>query len=86
MAISNAEKQRRYRQNRFKRGELGEYRINTFVGGDCYFALERLARHYNINKKEVIEMLITAADKTISHNLGDNPDLWDIYFNINESK
>lgn len=84
MAMSNAEKQRRYRNNRVKTGGLCEYRINTFVSSGCYFALDRLSRYYSITKRQALELLIKISDEAIINNLEIDTDEWNKYFNIKE--
>ncbi|EBZ1028208.1 hypothetical protein D7O18_27075 [Salmonella enterica subsp. enterica serovar Muenchen] len=85
MAMSNSEKQRRYRNNKHHRGEYGDARINTFVTFQAYAALERLSRHYNITKRQALELLINTADETIRKNLIVDSDEWEKYWNIKES-
>lgn len=82
MAKSNAERQAAYRANRRFCGPEGngERQINTFVSTRAAFALERLARHYCVTKKELLErLLISENDRVIS---GMEPDSaeWDSYF------
>lgn len=80
MAKSNKERQHQYRLNRTSIGPYGEYRINTFVSGDAYFNIKRLARHYNISQKQVIELLINTADKAIIDKLDIDSPEWEEYF------
>lgn len=82
MALSNSEKQRNYRLNRFKRGEYGDYRINTFVKFEASSSLERLARHYKITKRQVLESLLIAADKAILNSLEPDSAEYKEYWNI----
>lgn len=84
MAISNSEKQRNYRLNRFKRGKYGDYRVNTFVKFEAYIGLERLASHYKITKRQVLESLIITADKTIFNSFDMDSDEFKKYINIDE--
>ncbi|EBZ8545465.1 hypothetical protein EHB76_24030 [Salmonella enterica subsp. enterica serovar Muenchen] len=85
MAMSNSEKQRRYRKNKHRRGEYGDARINTFVTFEAAAALERLSRHYNITKRQTLELLLNTADETIRKNLIVDSDEWEKYWNIEES-
>lgn len=84
MALSNAEKQRRYRENRYRRGEYGDYRINTFVNFEAFIALERLSVFYSITKRQVLELLITTADKSIYDKLDVGSEEYNKYYNIND--
>lgn len=86
MALSNAEKQRRYRENRCRKGNIGDYRLNTYITGESSFALGRLAKHYNLTKRQVLELLITTADKTISKKLEIDSKEWNKYWNIEEDE
>ncbi|EJI3519082.1 hypothetical protein NEU84_004756 [Salmonella enterica] len=80
MAKSNKERQKQYRLSRTSIGQLGEYRINTFVSGDAYFNMKLLARHYNISQKQVIELLINTANKAIISKLEPDSPEWVEYF------
>lgn len=85
MALSNSEKQRNYRLNRFKRGEYGDYRINTFVKFEASISLERLARHYKITKRQVLESLLVSADRAILNSLDVDSVEYREYFNIKDN-
>lgn len=64
MAKTNAQRQAEYRARRINAGEKGdgEARLNTWVSSKTDFALERLAKHYGVTKREMIERLILHAD------------------------
>ncbi|MBN2701026.1 MAG: hypothetical protein JXR29_06220 [Methylothermaceae bacterium] len=65
MALNNAERQQRYRNKRaFGRGS--ERRINLFVGEAAWYALTRLAKHYGVTKRAMLERLIEAEDERVS--------------------
>lgn len=85
MAISNSEKQRRYRKNKHHRGEYGDARINTFVTFEAAAALARLSKHYAITKRQALELLINTADQAIRDKLDVDSDEWEKYWNIKES-
>ncbi|ECE6697233.1 hypothetical protein DS509_24970 [Salmonella enterica subsp. diarizonae] len=86
MKLTNAEKQKRYRDNKYKRGEYGDGRINTFVSYETIFAIKRLSRHYKITQRQVIESLIYATDNAIINNLQIDTPEWDKYFDINDER
>lgn len=70
MSLSNAERQAKYRASRL-RGESDEFRINTWLSCNAYFALKRLSRHRASSRKAVLESLLIAADKKLSRGLTD---------------
>lgn len=84
MAMSNSEKQRRYRNNKNHRGEYGDARINTFVTFEAAAALARLSKYYNITKRQTLELLINTADETIRKNLIIGSDEEKKYSSINK--
>lgn len=86
MALSNAEKQRRYRENRHRRGEYGDYRINTFVNFEAFIALERLSVFYSITKRQALELLINTADEAIRNKLEIGSEEWNKYWNIKDDE
>ena len=67
MALTNAEKQARYRAARpyAKNGE-GERRIATWVTSQAAFSLERLARHFGISQRQVLENMIELTTKSVT--------------------
>lgn len=76
MARSNAERQQTYRQRRPKAGDNGERRLNTWITTGAALALQRLARHYAVTKREMLERIILEADDTILKTLpADSPEL-----------
>jgi hypothetical protein len=65
MAISNAERQARYRENKrlgSKEQELGGKRLDCWLSTEAFLALGRLSRHQGESKRAVLESLILAAD------------------------
>ena len=71
MAKSNAERQKAYRASRLKAGENGELRINTFVTTSAALTLKRLAKHYAVTQRAMLERLIGDADKAVSGPMDD---------------
>ncbi|HDN4557791.1 TPA: hypothetical protein P1124_004548 [Salmonella enterica subsp. enterica serovar Birkenhead] len=86
MKLTNAERQKQYRDNMFKRGDNGDLRINTFVTSSAGFALGRLSRHYGLTKRQVLELLITNADNSLTKNWDVDSPEWDKYYNIKNKK
>jgi hypothetical protein len=83
MAKSSAERQREYRARRPFAGPdgNGERRINTWVSTGAALALERLARHHGLTKRQMLEQLIEAADERIRKRLKSDAE-WDEYFGV----
>ncbi len=71
MAKSAAERQREYRARRPFAGENGERQINTWVSTGAALALKRLARHYGITQREMLERLIFDADRLVCVGMSD---------------
>ena len=65
MAKSNAERQKAYRAGRARAGDNGELRINTFVTTSAALGLKRLAKHYAVTQRAMLERLIADADKAV---------------------
>ena len=64
MAMTNAERQRRYRD---KRRESGDSRINTAVSSGAHACLKRIARSRGINEREALEAILQEAGQTDNH-------------------
>jgi hypothetical protein len=81
MAKTAAERQREYRARRPFAGPdgNGERRLNTWVSTGAALALERLARHHGVTKRQMLEQLIEAADERIRKRLKSDAE-WDEYF------
>ncbi|EJF5836896.1 hypothetical protein M8W81_002288 [Salmonella enterica] len=81
MAISNSERQRQYRNNRWNRGKSGDSRINTFITFEASNNLKRLSDYYNLSKRQVLELLINTANQKLIDNLEIDSPEWNKYFN-----
>ena len=66
--LSNAERQARYRKNNAI-GKGKNARLNTWLDVQAYFALERLAKHNGVTKKEMLEKILMQEDKKIRDTL-----------------
>ncbi|EKO1959986.1 hypothetical protein PZC96_004913, partial [Salmonella enterica] len=86
MKLTNAERQKQYRDNMLKRGDNGDSRINTFVTSSAGFALGRLSLHYGLTKRQVLELLIINAENSLAKNWDINSTEWGKYFNIKSPK
>jgi len=65
MALTNAEKQARYRAARpYADNGEGERRIASWVTSHTSFSLERLARHFGLSQRDVLENIIESATKS----------------------
>lgn len=71
MAKTNAERQKAYRAGRARAGDNGELRINTFVATGAALGLKRLAKHYAVTQRAMLERLIGDADKAVSAPMDD---------------
>ncbi len=72
MALTNAEKQARYRAARPFASENGERRIASWVKSGTSFSLERLARHFDLTQREVLESIIESATKAATAKMTDD--------------
>ena len=72
MALTNAEKQARYRAARPFASENGERRIASWVKSGTSFSLERLARHFDLTQREVLENIIESATKAATARMTDD--------------
>lgn len=82
MAMSAAERQAAYRRRRVLAGQNGERRINTWVTTGAHLALERLAHHYGVTQREMLERLIMDADTDIIQGLDPDTSAWDEYMRV----
>ena len=62
MAKSNAERQRQYRQRHLVDVDGMGHRLNLVVGASTGAQLDRLARHYGLTKRSMIEQLLAEAE------------------------
>ncbi|OIQ97815.1 hypothetical protein GALL_201400 [mine drainage metagenome] len=84
MGMSNAERQAKYRRSRARAGpdQQGERRLNTWLSTEAALALDHLARHYNVAKREMIERLALEAQRKVLATLPVNSPEWKRYFNV----
>lgn len=83
-AKTNAERQATYRKNRVTAGENGdgEKRLHTFVSIGTTFALGRLAKHYGVTRRDILEKMILEADSEIQKTLELDSEEWNQYFKV----
>lgn len=79
MTLSNRERQAGYRARRSTAGALGDKRLNTWVGAETMYALQRLARHRGLSQRALVEALIHAADAEIMGRLQPYSAEWTAY-------
>ncbi len=73
MALTNAEKQARYRAARpYADNGDGERRIASWVTSYTSFSLERLARHFGLSQRDVLENIIESATKSATAEMNDD--------------
>lgn len=79
MSKTAAERQAAYRARRPFAGadNNGERRINTWVNTGTYLALERLARHDGVTKREMLERIVMAEEARVTSSLEE--DAWEAY-------
>ena len=63
MAMSNAERQRAYRQRHLAEGE--GHRLNLVVAVQTGAQLDRLAKHYGVTKRAMLERLLQQAESAL---------------------
>lgn len=83
-AKTNAERQAAYRKSRITAGNNGdgEKRLHTYVSTETTFALSRLAKHYGVTRREILEKMILEADLEIQKTLELDSKEWDQYINV----
>ena len=79
-----AERQAAYRRRRPTAGENGERRINTWVTTGTSLALARLAQHYGVTQRDMLERLIITADDEITSKLVPDAPEWTAYFTVTQ--
>ena len=84
MAKTAAQRQAEYRDRRATAGENGERRINTWVSTSTALALDRLARHHKLSKREVLERMLRAEDEGVSSGLDPDSAKWATYFEVTQ--
>lgn len=82
MAKTAAQRQSEYRARR-NDGD-GDRRINTWVTARTDFALDRLARHHGITRRQMLERMIGEADAAILSGLQLDTPEWDEYFGVTQ--
>jgi hypothetical protein len=70
MALTAAERQKRYRENR-KLTDNGFRQINMWISTEAYEALRRMARRDGVTQRELIERLLVKEQNRIMRRLSD---------------
>lgn len=81
-AKTSAQRQHEYRLRKHRGADGGQVTINHWVSLSNKLALERLAAHYRCSESDVLNRLISAADKSITDRFEYGSDQWNEYFNI----
>jgi hypothetical protein len=84
MATTAAQRQAAYRKRRAHAGHdgNGERRLNLWVGTQQALGLERLARRAGVTQREMVERLVSEADKRVLEKLDPDTPEWDAYFDV----
>ncbi|ECF3154536.1 hypothetical protein EK69_004349 [Salmonella enterica subsp. enterica] len=69
MAMTNAERQARYRRSTRERRENYTSRLNTEILCGVKLALKRLSLHHGLSQRDMLEQIITQADNTLRQSL-----------------
>jgi hypothetical protein len=70
MALTGAERQRKYRENR-KLADNGYRQINTWISTEAYEALRRMARRDGVTQREMLERLLIKEQNRIMREMSD---------------
>ncbi|MBK5935480.1 hypothetical protein [Halorhodospira halophila] len=77
------ERQRRSRERRKWRGgreQEGEKPLSAWISIISYLALRRLAAHYGVTQRQVLEHLIDREDQVVTDGIERNSPEWQRYF------
>lgn len=66
---NNAKRQAEYRKRHIKEGS--DQRLNVILGLDTKRALERMAKHYGVTNKNVLERLLLEAQSRLIEDMED---------------
>jgi hypothetical protein len=72
MALTPAERQKRYRENRKLAGENGHRQINTWISTEAYEALRRMARRDGVTQRELLERMLIDAQNHLTSQMSDD--------------
>jgi hypothetical protein len=70
MALTAAERQKRYRENR-KQTENGFRQINVWLSTEAAMALKRMALRYSVTQREMLERVLIGAQERIMREMSD---------------
>lgn len=65
----NAKRQAEYRKRHIKEGS--DQRLNVILGLDAKLALERMAKHFGVTNKNVLERLLLEAQSRLIEDMDD---------------
>lgn len=78
MPMTNAERQRKYRQSRPAAKENGQRHLFMWVDTEVLLALKRLATHYAVTDLDVLSRLVLEVDKATTPSFNDEA-AWQAY-------
>lgn len=78
MAMTAAERQRRHRKKNLYKKHMG--RINLWIEGNAYVALENLSRHYGKTKAALIGDLLIKTQERVLEKIQHGSAEWDGYW------
>lgn len=84
MALTNAERQARYRARQADpalHDGLGRKRLSGHISGVAAFLLGRLATYYGLSKEATLDRIISEAESSLQQKLGSDSDAWNAYRN-----
>ncbi len=82
MAMTNAERQARYRARQADpalHDGLGRKRLSGHISGVAAFQLGQLAAYYGISKEATLDRIISEAESSLQQKLGSASDEWGAY-------
>lgn len=79
MAQTTAQRQAAYRKRRPTAGTNGERRLNTWISTGAALALKRLAAHYRMTQREVLERMLLSSEDEVLEMLRSNDDEFNHY-------
>jgi transposase InsO family protein len=88
MAMTNAQRQAAYRKRRPLGGDdgNGERLLNTWISTKASLALRRLARHYGVTQRLLLEGLLCDEDDNVSKTIELDTPQWDEYFGVGRKR
>ena len=80
MAMSDVERQRKYREN--KRYKKGMVRVELWIQNDANQALQNLSQYLDKGKPELIRDLVLKAQGRVLNKIHGDDEAWDRYWGV----